>query len=183
MLCLVLPETVNLKSASFRASVVPPFLLLQNVIYNFTGCGMGLLSPTTFVVINTYFSKRRGRAVGLAFTGTGIGQMFLPFLVDYLQKEYGFNGTLLILSGLALHAFVGALLYRPVKQQMVSQNFLSIHQGLFLRWMRSPTCLIRLISERCLQQRAARGIQTGNSWLDGWEFPAIFTNVQIESLN
>ncbi|KAK6624792.1 hypothetical protein RUM44_011652 [Polyplax serrata] len=103
------------------ADSISKFIFTYSV---FTGCGMGLLSPTTFVVINTYFSKRRGRAVGLAFTGTGIGQMFLPFLVDYLQKEYGFNGTLLILSGLALHAFVGALLYRPVKQQMsdVSSN-------------------------------------------------------------
>lgn len=44
-----------------------------------------------------------------------MGQMILPIVVEYLLREYGFNGTILILAGLALHAFLGATLYQPVK--------------------------------------------------------------------
>lgn len=84
----------------------------------FTGLGLGLLGPSTFVAIDSYFSSRKGRAVGFSVAGTGMGQMLLPFLVQYLLGNYGFRGTLLILSGLALHAFLGATLYQPIKWHM-----------------------------------------------------------------
>ncbi|KAL0279201.1 UNVERIFIED_CONTAM: hypothetical protein PYX00_000808 [Menopon gallinae] len=84
----------------------------------FTGLGIGLLFPTRFIAINSYFSTWRARAVGLSDAGTGVGQMLLPFLVRFLLEEYTFQGTVMILSALSAHALVGAALYQPVEWHM-----------------------------------------------------------------
>lgn len=70
------------------------------------GLGLGLLNPATFVAVNSYFSSRRGRAVGLGLAGTGLGQMAMPQIVRSLLDEYGYKGTVLFLGGLALHSLV-----------------------------------------------------------------------------
>ncbi|XP_069672117.1 monocarboxylate transporter 12 [Periplaneta americana] len=79
------------------------------------GLGLGLLNPATFVAVNSYFSSRRGRAVGLGLAGTGLGQMAMPQIVRSLLDEYGYKGTVLFLGGLALHSLVGASLFQPVE--------------------------------------------------------------------
>ncbi|XP_066990899.2 monocarboxylate transporter 12-B isoform X2 [Anabrus simplex] len=81
----------------------------------FVGLGLGLLSPSTFVAVNSYFLRARGRAVGLAMAGTGLGQMLMPQAVRVLLDEYSFRGTVLILGALALNSLVGASLFHPVK--------------------------------------------------------------------
>lgn len=79
-----------------------------------SGLGLGFLYPSTFVAVNSYFSSKRGIAVGWSVTGTGVGQMLLPILVGYLLEEFGFRQTILILSALSGHSLVAALLYQPV---------------------------------------------------------------------
>lgn len=67
------------------------------------GVGLGLISPSTFIAVNSYFTKRRGQAIGLAMAGTGVGQMIMPHVVRLLLDSYGFKGTILIMGGLALN--------------------------------------------------------------------------------
>ena len=76
--------------------------------------GLGLTGPASFVALSTYFTTRRGRAVGLALVGTGMGQMLMPQLVRALLDWYGFAGAMVLLSALSLHAVLGATLYRPL---------------------------------------------------------------------
>lgn len=64
---------------------------------------MGLIQPSTFVAVNSYFRAKRGRAVGVSMAGTGVGQMLMPHLVRYLLDSYGFRGTALILGALAFN--------------------------------------------------------------------------------
>lgn len=71
--------------------------------YFFTGIGLGLINPSSFIAVNSYFSSNRGRAVGLALAGTGIGQMLMPHVVRLLLDYYGFRGTILIMGALALN--------------------------------------------------------------------------------
>lgn len=74
-----------------------------------------MIDPSSFIAVNSYFSTRRGRAVGLALAGTGIGQMVMPNIVQLLLDEYGFVWTVRILGALALHGVVGAMLFQPVE--------------------------------------------------------------------
>ncbi|XP_044734933.1 monocarboxylate transporter 12-B-like [Chrysoperla carnea] len=83
-----------------------------------SGLGLGLIAPSSFVAVNTYFSKRRGRAVGMAMAGTGLGQMLMPHVVRILLDEYGYRGTTLIIGGLALNGVVGSSLFQPINWHM-----------------------------------------------------------------
>lgn len=68
-----------------------------------SGVGLGLINPSTFIAVNSYFTSRRGQAIGLAMAGTGLGQMIMPHVVRLLLDSYGFKGTILIMGGLALN--------------------------------------------------------------------------------
>lgn len=83
-----------------------------------TGFGMGLISPATFIAVHSYFSTKRGQAVGLAMAGTGIGQMVMPHVVRVLLEWYGFRASVLIVGGLALNGLVGCALFQPVEWHM-----------------------------------------------------------------
>lgn len=65
--------------------------------------------------MNSYFTTKRGRAVGLALAGTGVGQMVMPHVVRLLLDAYGFRSTVLLLGALCLHGVVGATLFQPVE--------------------------------------------------------------------
>lgn len=73
------------------------------------------MTPASFIAVNSYFTTNRGRAVGLALAGTGIGQMVMPIIVQLLLDEYGFAWTVRIMGALSLNGVVGALLFQPVE--------------------------------------------------------------------
>lgn len=83
---------------------------------------MGLMNPATFIAVHSYFSTRRGQAVGLAMAGTGIGQMAMPHVVRWMLEMYGFRGSIMIMGGLALNGCAGALLFQPVEWHMPRQT-------------------------------------------------------------
>lgn len=86
------------------------------------GLGLGLINPSTFLAVNSYFSTKRSLAVGWALAGTGLGQMIMPYVVRVLLDEYGFKGTILVMGALALNGVVGASLFQPVKWHMKRFN-------------------------------------------------------------
>ncbi|XP_016836818.1 uncharacterized protein LOC100115191 isoform X1 [Nasonia vitripennis] len=80
-----------------------------------TSLGMSMGMSSFSLAINTYFREKRGRAMGLAMTITGIGPIVIPYLVSFLLYEYGNERTMFILGGLSLNSLVGALLLHPIK--------------------------------------------------------------------
>ncbi|PSN41453.1 hypothetical protein C0J52_14533 [Blattella germanica] len=95
------------------------------------GIGMGLMAPSSYLAINSYFVARRGVAMGLCQAGIGLGFIAIPYLVQAMLDNYGFRGTMLLLGGVALNSIVGALLYHPVEWHMVRLRLhktLSKHQ-------------------------------------------------------
>lgn len=64
----------------------------------FVGLGLGLITPSAFLAINSYFDTKRGRAVGLALAGSGVGQVTVPHVVRLLLDNYGFRATVLAMS-------------------------------------------------------------------------------------
>jgi MFS family permease len=85
------------------------------VIYFVSGLGVGFAWSSTFVALNHYFSKKRGQAIGLSMVGTALGMMAMPQAVQLLLEAYNFQGSVLILGGVALHALVGSMLLQPIK--------------------------------------------------------------------
>lgn len=51
--------------------------------------------------------------------GTAIGMLILPQLVRILLEAFDFQGAVLVLSGLALHAAAGSMLLQPVKRHLI----------------------------------------------------------------
>lgn len=61
------------------------------------------MNASGFLAVNSYFKQNRGRALGIALAGTGVGQMMMPFVVKQLLEDYGYRGATLIIGGLSLH--------------------------------------------------------------------------------
>lgn len=88
---------------------------------------MGLIMPSTFVAVNSYFRVRRSQAVGLAMAGTSAGQMLMPQVVRFLLDEYGYRGTTLILGALCFNGLIGALLFQvPSTLGFILRNLNSV---------------------------------------------------------
>ncbi|XP_047118745.1 monocarboxylate transporter 2-like [Schistocerca piceifrons] len=81
----------------------------------FIGLGFGLVAPSGFMVVKTYFLKARGRAVGMYMSGGNMGQMAMPHVVRFLLENYGFTGTMMVLGAVAMHGPMGSLLFHPLE--------------------------------------------------------------------
>ncbi|KAI0913902.1 major facilitator superfamily domain-containing protein [Ustulina deusta] len=66
------------------------------------GLGMGMVFNGSVNAVSTWFLKRRGLALGVASTGSGVGGVILPILFDRLVERYGFPWTVRIMGFLAL---------------------------------------------------------------------------------
>jgi sugar phosphate permease len=58
--------------------------------------------PPSQVLLNRWFVKKRGRALGLAATGMAIGMMALAPLSQYLILQWGWRQTMLFWAGVSL---------------------------------------------------------------------------------
>lgn len=74
-----------------------------------------MLAVPSLYILNCYFDKRKSLANGLAFCGSGIGQLILPYLMTYFLEEFGFQGGLLLFAGLTLHTLPAAMIMRPIE--------------------------------------------------------------------
>ncbi|EDW09251.1 monocarboxylate transporter 13 [Drosophila mojavensis] len=88
----------------------------------FVGFGLGLISPSTFMAINSYFSSKRGRAVGVSLAGAGVGQVFIPHMVRYFLENYGFRTAVLAMAALSLTGLLGAIFLRPLNPTVIHNN-------------------------------------------------------------
>lgn len=113
-ICGSLLVSVGLMLSSFTSG-------LSQIIFTYSflvGTGLGLIGPSIFIAVSSYFTTRKSRAFGFAMAGTGFGQMILPQVVKTLMSDFGFQGTILIMGGLSLHGVIGACLFQPVERHL-----------------------------------------------------------------
>lgn len=77
---------------------------------------------TIFSMIPHYFKRRLGIANGLMHGGICVGQMAGPPMITYLQEQYGFSGSTLIMGAILLNGCVGAAVLHPVEWHMKARN-------------------------------------------------------------
>ncbi|XP_024880805.1 monocarboxylate transporter 2 [Temnothorax curvispinosus] len=85
----------------------------------FVGTGAGLAFPPTVYIVTSYFVRLRGLANGLCISGSALGSIFLPPVLGFLLREYGYRGAVLVMGAVTLNVWASALLYHPVEWHLV----------------------------------------------------------------
>jgi len=106
MLTSIVVFAVNIAAISLSTTLVT-FILLTGLT-GITGVGQG---PTGYVKsISSYFDSRRGVALGLAVSGTGVGNAFLPqyaqWLISHVGWRFAYVGLSLALIIIAVPAIL-----------------------------------------------------------------------------
>lgn len=112
---IVLPFTMNMVFLLFFYGIV-------------TGIGYCLLYVPSHTMSGLYYDKHRSLATGVATAGSGLGGIVFPNLVQYLIDEYGWRGSLLLVAGINLNAFVFSALLResPLQKKRKAKEKLTI---------------------------------------------------------
>ncbi|XP_063614899.1 monocarboxylate transporter 5-like, partial [Penaeus indicus] len=107
---------VILVSSSIMLSAFAPsaeFLFFSFSLLS--GIGGGLAGTICFLIVPTYFERRRGIANTMLTTGICMGQIMGAPFIRYLQDEYAFTGAALIYGAILLNCLVGVSLFHPLK--------------------------------------------------------------------
>ncbi|KAG7208740.1 hypothetical protein KM043_014936 [Ampulex compressa] len=118
-------KTVTLIGGTFAASGMMLSYFANSVSYLYVsyglmvGIGAGLSFPPTVYIVTAYFERLRGFANGLCISGSAIGTIVLPPLLQYLLDCFGYRGAVLIMGAITLNTLVCGLLYHPVEQHMI----------------------------------------------------------------
>ena len=78
------------------------------------GLGQGSLSLVSLYVVNVWFVRRRGLAVGVTGLGFAVATAFFPLLIEALIAQFGWRTAYMLLGGLVAVTILplGALLFR-----------------------------------------------------------------------
>jgi len=101
-----------LSALYIQVSTAPSILVLYLTIGLLTGLGFGLMYLPAMDIVEQFFSRRLGLAMGLACCGSGFGQFVLAPLLHLATEHLGLTGTLYCLSATVAAAVFFALLYR-----------------------------------------------------------------------
>lgn len=80
--------------------------------------GYGFLFNVSCTILNEYFLDKRLFAMSIAQTLSAAAAMVAPIIVSWSMAEYGFRGTLIVISAINLHTIVASALLQPVARHM-----------------------------------------------------------------
>nr|AKN21511.1 slc16a-16 [Schmidtea mediterranea] len=95
------------------------FLFLTSSLL--TGIGFGMIYLTCVVIVNNYFEKRRGLAVGIAVCGSGLGTFIFGPLIQFLIELYGWRGAMLIAGGILFNLIPCGLLFQKLPTHTLNE--------------------------------------------------------------
>ncbi|XP_067659776.1 monocarboxylate transporter 12-B-like [Haliotis asinina] len=107
----VMLNVIAMVTAIFARSIT--YLICTHSIL--LGASSAMVQPPCFVILGHYFKKRRGLATTMSVSGVSLGGIIFPRLIRFLVDEYALRGAMLILTGLSMNMWVGALLLRPLE--------------------------------------------------------------------
>lgn len=77
--------------------------------------GVAAVMAAFSLAINSFFKEKRGRAIGVGMSITGLGAIYMPLVMSVLMYAYGWRYAVLILGATSLHSLLAACLLRPAK--------------------------------------------------------------------
>ena len=69
-------------------------------------------------MLNSFFLTA---ALGVVSAAAAVGQFVYPFIIPPLVNQYGWRGSMIILSGLILHICIAAMVVKPQSQPHTTQ--------------------------------------------------------------
>ncbi|KAL4716860.1 hypothetical protein ACJJTC_012671 [Scirpophaga incertulas] len=90
------------------------------------GIGFGMMVPVSYSVLNHYFVRKRTSVMSACKALQGIILMWYPQLIKNMVTNYGFRGTLLVISGMSLHTFPGMAV---MKTNAVMRNTITANKN------------------------------------------------------
>jgi MFS family permease len=102
----------SLLIASFGKSV--PFLIIFMGLI--PGVFLGLSTLNYIIWLPQWFFKRRGLALGIAYSGAGSGGILFPFIFTAALREVGFAWTLRIWAGIIM--IIGGIVAIPIRPRI-----------------------------------------------------------------
>src|SRR5262249_23620517 len=97
-------RAVMISGAVFAAVALTGFSQVDSLtqlytFYFFNALGYLCAGPLTCqVVISNWFSRMRGRMMGIAYVGIGVGGTIVPWLIRWTKNAFGWRGALLTLA-------------------------------------------------------------------------------------
>ncbi|MEP7341994.1 MAG: MFS transporter [Acidobacteriota bacterium] len=116
------PRSVMAAGALFAAIALIGFSQMNSLtqlysFYFFNGLGYLCAGPLpSQVLISNWFSRLRGRMMGIAYVGIGIGGAIVPWLIRWTRDAYGWRGALQLLAGIVFVTLVLLAVF-VIKQQ------------------------------------------------------------------
>ncbi|KAI8147829.1 major facilitator superfamily domain-containing protein [Fennellomyces sp. T-0311] len=114
--------TIGLICAGFSTKIWHLYLT-QGVTF---GLGVSLIFVLTLSVAPQYFPRRRGLALGIITSGSGLGAVIMPYVMTPLNNSLGAGWTFRILGFISLASNIMACIYikdknpRPAKRARLS---------------------------------------------------------------
>nr|XP_022292383.1 monocarboxylate transporter 14-like [Crassostrea virginica]XP_022292384.1 monocarboxylate transporter 14-like [Crassostrea virginica] len=111
-----------ISSAGLIAMPFAPNLVYMYGFYGvLSGLGFCLVYVPSHVLSGLYYDKQRSLATGLATSGSGVGAIIFPLLVNFLVETYGWRGSFYIVCGLSMQNIIFAGLLRPVPEKLIKR--------------------------------------------------------------
>ena len=102
--------------SAFLMCVANSVWLLPLIIFGLRFCGQGMLSHLAMVFAGRWFSKNRGRTVGIASLGLSLSEAVLPYTFVFLTSILGWRGSWGVVTLLIL------LLALPMSKLLVNER-------------------------------------------------------------
>ncbi|KAK2146719.1 hypothetical protein LSH36_586g01077 [Paralvinella palmiformis] len=114
-------------SIAFLMTAFSPSIYVMYFTYSVVGgLGSGLIYLPIVIIVQDYFDKKRGKAMGLAALGAATGTFIMPMVISVLFREYGFIGCLMIMAAIGLnHCFVASF-YRPLPLNAICDTAVAV---------------------------------------------------------
>ena len=79
------------------------------------GMGFGLIVLPSTVILTSYFDKRRAFATSISACGADVGTFTFATILHFLDDNFGWEYTVMILGGLVLFCIPLGILLKPFK--------------------------------------------------------------------
>ena len=111
------PRSVMIAGALFATTALVGFSVTNSLgilytFYFFNALGYLCAGPLPCqVLISNWFSRLRGRMMGIAYVGIGAGGAIVPWVIKWLREAYGWRGALRVLAVIVFFGLVALAVF------------------------------------------------------------------------